>query len=475
VRNEDLPPGFHQTSLGPLPQGWEVVSFGSVVLRSFSGGTPSTKRPDYWNGGVPWITSAYIAGLYVLKGAKSITQAGLDHSASRLVPRDNLLVGTRVGVGKVAINKIDIAISQDLTGLIIDKEQAHLEFLAYALSSSAVQRIFVSATRGTTIKGIPRDDLLRIVIPLPPLPEQRAIASVLRAVQRAIEATVQVIAAARELKRSLMRHLFTYGPMTVEQAETVALQDTEAGRIPQDWQARSLGEIVAQGKGMLVSGPFGSNIGKRFFVQEGVPLIRGNNLTTGQAVFLDAGFVYITEEKAHELAYCTALPDDVIFTAAGTIGQVGLIPRTCRYPKYIISNKQIRARTDTSQTLPLFLFYWFTHDRMQRLFQKRRRGTSIPVINLGIVQSLPVGLPSIHEQLVIVEALSGIDRKIAVEEARKASLGELFKTLLHHLMTGQVRVPVENAPPPVGATGRSPLRDRRGRGCNGSADAQEGA
>ena len=98
--------------------------------------------------------------------------------------------------------------------------------------------------------------------------------------------------------------------------------------LPSNWQRLHLNEIIAPEKGALVSGPFGSNIGKKFFVDTGIPVIRGNNLTLGTKKFFDEGFVYITESKAHELRNCEAKCDDIIFTAAGTLGQVGIIPFT---------------------------------------------------------------------------------------------------------------------------------------------------
>src|SRR5690554_5916695 len=103
-------------------------------------------------------------------------------------------------------------------------------------------------------------------------------------------------------------------------------------------------KIIKPGKGNLISGPFGSNIGSRFFVPKGIPVIRGNNLSTSQTVkFKDEGFAFITIEKANELK-TWAIQNDIIFTAAGTLGQVGYISHTNKYKKYIISNKQIRLR-----------------------------------------------------------------------------------------------------------------------------------
>jgi restriction endonuclease S subunit len=83
-----------------------------------------------------------------------------------------------------------------------------------------------------------------VVISLPPIEEQRAIAHVLSAIQRAIQATERLIAAAREFKRSLMRHLFTYGPVPLAEAERVPLRDTEIGPMPEHWRIDAIAHIA---------------------------------------------------------------------------------------------------------------------------------------------------------------------------------------------------------------------------------------
>ena len=94
------------------------------------------------------------------------------------------------------------------------------------------------------------------------------------------------------------------------------------------WPLAKLEDVALQTKGAIVSGPFGSNIGSRFFVDEGVPIIRGNNLTVGERRFIDERFVYLTEAKAPEFRNCEAIAEDLVLTAAGTIGQVGSSRRT---------------------------------------------------------------------------------------------------------------------------------------------------
>ena len=184
-------------------------------------------------------------------------------------------------------------------------------------------------------------------------------------------------------------------------------------------------------KGAIVSGPFGSNIGSRFFVDEGVPVIRGNNLTFGQRRFVDDGFVYLTEEKAQEFRNCEAIEGDLVFTAAGTIGQVGIIPPDTRFERYIISNKQLRVRCDKSKVSPLFLFLWFTTREMRQHIINKNSGSTIPLINLGILRGLPVPLPPLEVQEQIATNISAYDEMIENNRRRMALLEESARLLYH--------------------------------------------
>jgi type I restriction enzyme S subunit len=203
------------------------------------------------------------------------------------------------------------------------------------------------------------------------------------------------------------------------------------------WPFAKFEEVALPGKGAIVSGPFGSNIGSRFFVSEGVPVIRGNNLTFGERRFIDDGFVYLTEEKAREFKNCQAIAGDLVFTAAGTIGQVGIIPPDTRFDRYIISNKQLRVRCDPTKVHPLFLFLWFTTEYMRQYLINQNRGCSIPLINLGTLRNLPVPLPPLETQQAIANTLSTYDellennrrRMILLEESARLLYQEWFVSL----------------------------------------------
>jgi len=202
-----------------------------------------------------------------------------------------------------------------------------------------------------------------------------------------------------------------------------------AEALPENWRQSTLGEVADPNSKAIVSGPFGSNIGSRFFVERGVPVIRGNNLTTDMTRFVDDGFVFVTEAKADELGNCGAVMDDLIFTAAGSLGQVGIIPRAAKYPRYIISNKQLRARVDRRKVDPLFAFYWFSSREMVEYIKQRNTGSSVPLINLSVLRSLPLPLPPLLEQRAISHILGTLDDKIELNRRMSETLEAMARAL----------------------------------------------
>jgi len=182
-----------------MPEEWNMVKLDELVIRLASGGTPSTSNPDFWNGDIPWTRSSVLTQHYTSKGEKFITRQGLADSSSIIIPKNNLLIASRVSVGNVSINTIDISISQDITGIIINKEKIHSEFLYWYFLQYVQKLILLS--QGTTIQGFTRQELSRFLIKTPSLAEQQKIASILSNID---EQTKQLKAHLSKLKKLRM-------------------------------------------------------------------------------------------------------------------------------------------------------------------------------------------------------------------------------------------------------------------------------
>ena len=214
-----------------------------------------------------------------------------------------------------------------------------------------------------------------------------------------------------------------------------------------NWPKVQLQDIALEEKGSIVSGPFGSNISSKYFVDEGIPIIRGNNLTKGQTKFIDEGFAYLTEAKAAEFRNCLAVADDIVFTAAGSIGQVGIIPLGSKYREYVISNKQLRVRLDRSKVDPSFVYAWLSSPLMVRYLESMNNGGAVPLLNLGIIRKVPVPLPSIETQSKIADILSTYEDLINNNRRRIALLEETARLLyrewfVHLRFPGHERVDI---------------------------------
>jgi type I restriction enzyme, S subunit len=193
-----------------------------------------------------------------------------------------------------------------------------------------------------------------------------------------------------------------------------------------------LKDICKNEKGSIISGPFGSNIGKKYFVPSGIPVIRGNNLSLSSDKFYDDGFVFVTPEKANKLN-CFATRRDLVFTAAGTIGQVGIIPDDSKYQMYVISNKQLRARIDENKVDILYAYYWFSSPWIQKTLIANNKGSTVPLITLNEVKELPITFPeSLQEQRVIGQTIDLLSKKIELNNQIISELEEISKTIYNY-------------------------------------------
>lgn len=221
---------------------------------------------------------------------------------------------------------------------------------------------------------------------------------------------------------------------------------------------KKLEDICLDEKRAIISGPFGSNISSKYFVDKGIPVIRGNNLSLSLDKFYDEGFVYVTKKKADELN-CYAKKLDIIFTAAGTIGQVGLITNDTKYDCYVISNKQIRARLDPNKIDILYAYYWFTSPWIQKYLTSNNKGSTVPLLSLWEVKNLPIIYPkSMSKQKKISNIIDKISKKIELNNKINDELEVMAKTVYDYWFL-QFEFPNEEGKPYKSSGGKMVWND----------------
>ena len=151
-----------------LPENWCWVRLGDVLLKNVGGGTPSKTNASYWNGDIPWASVKDLNCVFLTSTEDTITSDGLNNSSSNLIPKGNLIVCTRMGLGKIAFNNIDVAINQDLRALFLPDSINKMFFYFFYLTLSMTGK-------GATVKGISVNELSNVLVPLPPFAEQNRI------------------------------------------------------------------------------------------------------------------------------------------------------------------------------------------------------------------------------------------------------------------------------------------------------------
>jgi type I restriction enzyme S subunit len=152
-----------------LPKGWDWAHIGDLILSITGGGTPSKNNPQFWNGNIPWASVKDLGkSKYLENTIDFITEKGIQNSSTNLIPKGRVIICTRMGLGKIAINKIDVAINQDLKAIELPEEFNENYFYNFYIT----QNIKGS---GMTVSGIRQTELLNMLVPVPPLAEQNRI------------------------------------------------------------------------------------------------------------------------------------------------------------------------------------------------------------------------------------------------------------------------------------------------------------
>ena len=384
----------------------EVCSF-------LNGGTPSKSVERYFQGDIPWITGADITSPVVTTARSFITKEAVASSATNRVPAGTVLLVTRTSVGKVATAGVDLCFSQDITALTPDASLLHASYLVEFLKTQEAH--FERQARGATIKGITRQVVGDMVIPVPPLAEQRRIAEVLDRAEALRAKRRAALAQLDSLTQSLFLDLFG------------------DPKIP----ARTIGDLLESGVLLLhKDGNHGSQYPRaEDFGGEGVPFLSAKAISD-DGLIDNALIENLREEKAVKLRIGWISKGDVLLAHNASVGKVALYDG--RFEKALIGTSLTAFRPNPETLDSRYLAAAFRSERFQRELEKNMGQTTRNQVPITAQRELKVSLPPIPLQREFARRVTAVEALKTAQRASLAELDALFATLQHRAFKGEL-------------------------------------
>ena len=201
------------TQRGPewVEKGWQTKNLGDLC-DVVGGGTPPKDKPAFYSGDIPWATVRDMRQDVITETEFRITKDAVKSSATNIIPSGNVVIATRVGLGKVCLIGQDTAINQDLRGIVPRSDKALVvRYLYWWLKSIA--DVIVAEGTGATVQGVKLPFVKSLQIPVPPLAEQQRIVDLLDSLHEETHRLARLYerkhAALEALKKSLLHQAFT--------------------------------------------------------------------------------------------------------------------------------------------------------------------------------------------------------------------------------------------------------------------------
>ncbi|MEM7713924.1 MAG: restriction endonuclease subunit S [Cyanobacteria bacterium P01_A01_bin.68] len=422
---QDFTDGYKKTEVGVIPVEWDIKKI-SKIGKVVRGGSPRPAgSPKFFGGNyIPWLTVAALTNIpefsvYVNQTFGFLTEEGAKQS--RKLENGTLIIansGATLGVAKILLVKC--CANDGIAALIDLSKDVEKLFLYYFLNTKTKEFREVIATGNgqpnlnTTLIGLTK-------IPLPPFPEQKAIALSLSDTDALIAACESAITKKRNIKQGAMQQLLT-GKM----------------RLPGfsgEWEVKKLGELGATNKPPIKAGPFGSSLKKSYYVKEGYKIYGQEQVI---AKDFSIGNYYIDKQRFESLKSCAIQPKDILISLVGTFGKVVVVPEAIE--PGIINPRLIRLSLNWDKVCPYFVKDLLISSTTQKLLEQTSHGGTMGIINAKTLNLLPISSPPLPEQKAIAQILSDTDAEIAALEKKRDKYKAIKQGMMQELLTGKTRL-----------------------------------
>ena len=400
-----------------MKPGWQVKKLGDVC-ELVGGGTPSKANESFYTGDIPWATVRDMKNDVIVDTEFKITREAVAKSSTNIIPKNNVVIATRVGLGKICLLAEDTAINQDLRG-VTPKKNAGLSVGYLFRWLRSIAHMIVKEGTGATVQGVKLPFVQSLPIPIPPLAEQQRIVALLD------EAFAGIDAAKANAEQNLnnARALFD---------GYLAQVFSQRG---EGWVERRLNKISTVLSGFsFKSSDFSlrnvvpsikiTNVGVREFIMETDSLLPGHFLETYSDFSVPAGSIVI------------ALTRSII---SGGL-KVAIVP--VEYDGALLNQRVAAINADESIVLQQFLYKYLCTQSVIDYVEKQANTLMQPNLSINALRDLAIPFPPLPDQQAIVaklDALSAETKKLeAVYRQKIAALDELKQSLLHQAFTGEL-------------------------------------
>ncbi|MFA5646456.1 MAG: restriction endonuclease subunit S [Candidatus Ratteibacteria bacterium] len=385
-----------------MKKGWEIKKLGDVC-EIINGGTPKTGTQHYWNGDFLWITPAEMGkrkNPFIDSTLRKLTEAGLKNSSAKLLPPFSIILSTRAPIGYIVINLKPMATNQGCRGLI-PSSKLQFKYLYYFLYGNVP--LLNALGTGTTFKELSSLKLKKVLIPLPPLPEQKQIVKILdevfEALNHAKENTEKNLQNACELFESYLNNIFTNpGP---------------------DWEEKKLGDVCEIFAGQSPKGIYYNDRG------EGLPFYQGKKDFTDK--YIDEPRIWTTSITRE------AFKGDILMSVRAPVGPVNFSTQR------ICIGRGLAAIRPKEQLDKEFLFNFLLKYEKEIIGNV---GAVFNSISKRQIENIPIPLPPLPEQKQIVvklDSLAAETKKLEVAYKQKLlDIEELKKSILQKAFNGEL-------------------------------------
>ena len=370
--------------------------------------------------GIPFISAKNLED-YVIKNEnlKFISEETYNKLGSGKLRPNDILFCLRGSLGKFAINKNSIkgAIASSLV-LLRAKEELNINYLKHYLKSPRIKRLVTKSDNGSSQPNLSATNVKKFQIPLPPLDQQKQIASILDTADAYRQKTKALIEKYDALTQSLFLDMFG-----------------DPVKNPKGWETQSIVELVKDEKYSLKRGPFGGALKKEIFVEEGYLVYEQFHALNND--FSMARY-FIDEEKYNKLIGFAVKPKDIIISCSGVyLGKLAIIPDEAK--EGIINQALLKLTLDQSKMRNDFFVFHFTQENFKKTYFDSNRGAGIPNFPpMKVFKQFPFITPPIKHQNQFSERVKAIEaqKALAQQEVKKAD--NLFNSLLQKAFKGEL-------------------------------------